>query len=107
MKKKYKIISEKLFTTLKNQGYFETAEYYYAKFKKQGLTDEEIAESYVLPMKLTPLQKEKDKKFWKEFKKIREEHWKNLSEEQKNHFIALGEKFRQEDLKQNFVAGNQ
>ena len=59
-------ISERLRTILKEQSFFETADYYCNRFKKQGLTDEEIAESFVLPTKYTPAQREKDNKFFKE-----------------------------------------
>lgn len=61
-----KKIQQLLFAKLKKQGYFETAEYYYNQFKRQGLTDEEIAESFVLPTKLTPTQKEKISSYYKE-----------------------------------------
>lgn len=71
-------ISERLRIILKEQGFFETADYYYNRFKKQGLTDEEIAESFVLPTKYTPAQREKDSKFFKE-------RIHNMTEEEKRH----------------------
>lgn len=111
MKNIKKLLTDKL----KKQGYFETADYYYNKFKKQGLTDEEIADSFVLPMKLTPKQKEKESQFFKNriqnmseeqterklkaLRKYIEEESSKFTKEQKEHFKKLGEKFKQEDLK--------
>ncbi len=92
-----KTIAQKLFNKLKRQGYFETAEYYYAQFKKQGLTDEEIAESCVLPQKLTSAQKAKEHKQLGEY--IRKKSME-MTEEEKNHIKMLGEKYKKEDLEQ-------
>ncbi len=89
-------IATKLFRKLKKQGYFETAEYYYARFKKQGLTDQEIAESFVLPQrKLTREQEEEGIQMLKEF---RAKIFNEMTEEQKNHAELLCEKFKKEDL---------
>jgi hypothetical protein len=68
----------------------------YNKLKKQGYSDEEIAESFLFPMELTPEEREQSEK---EFREFREKAQASISEEERKEIKKLQIKFLMEDTK--------
>lgn len=70
----------------------------YDKLKKEGYTDEDIAESFIFPRERT---EEEEKQWAAELNAHRKKYWNSLSEEERiklrKELNELAEKFRKED----------
>ncbi len=70
----------------------------YDKLKKQGLTDEDIAEAFLFPVEMTSEEKkESDAELRKELAKRRA----NMTQEDKDEGERLRQKFLKEDNEKN------